>query len=55
MHVAIEILDIIHRSVFYLKHSILETGFCLRLEVEPTQLFSIDRASPFPVQSQDRD
>jgi hypothetical protein len=32
------ILDIIHHSVFYLKHNVLETGFCLRLQVEPTQL-----------------
>jgi hypothetical protein len=32
------ILDIIHCSVFYeyLKHDISETGFCLRLQVEPS-------------------
>jgi hypothetical protein len=27
----IEFLDIIHRPVFYLKHNVSETGFCLRL------------------------
>jgi hypothetical protein len=42
---------------FYLKCSILETGFCRRLQVEPTQLGPIDRASPnlrIPVPTQDR-
>jgi hypothetical protein len=34
----ITILDIIHRHVSYLKHDISETGFCLRLQVQPTQL-----------------
>jgi hypothetical protein len=38
------ILDIVHRPVFQLKHSISETGFCLHLQVEPTQLVPIDRA-----------
>jgi hypothetical protein len=46
-------LDIIHHPVFiwkhcplYItKHNVLETGFCLRLQVKPTQLGSIDRAS----------
>jgi uncharacterized membrane protein YkgB len=28
-------------------HSIPETGFCLRLQVEPTQLGPVDRASPY--------
>jgi hypothetical protein len=27
-------LDIIHRPFFYLKHSVSETGFCLRLQVK---------------------
>jgi hypothetical protein len=31
-------LDITHHPVFYLKHNISETGFHLRLQVEPTQL-----------------
>jgi hypothetical protein len=32
---------------FYLKHNVSETRFCLRLQVEPTQLGPIDRASPY--------
>jgi hypothetical protein len=43
--VTITILDIIHRPFFYLKHDVWETGFCLRLQVERTQLGQIDRAS----------
>jgi hypothetical protein len=31
-------MDIIHRPVFYLKHNVSETGFCLRLQVDPTQM-----------------
>jgi hypothetical protein len=27
-------------------HNVSETGFCLRLQVEPTQLGPVDRASP---------
>jgi hypothetical protein len=34
-------------SCFYLKHNVSETGFCLRLQVKPTQLNQIDRASPY--------
>jgi hypothetical protein len=34
--ITITILDIIYRPVFYLKHDVLETGFCLRLQVEAT-------------------
>jgi hypothetical protein len=44
-------------SCFYLKHSsvytriskhnVSETGVCLRLQVKPTQLGPIDRASPY--------
>jgi hypothetical protein len=41
----INILDIIHGSVLYLKHNVSETGFCLLLQVEPSQLSPIDRAS----------
>jgi hypothetical protein len=33
-------------TCFYLKHNVLETGFCLRLQVKPTQLSPINRASP---------
>jgi hypothetical protein len=34
-------------SSFYIKHNVLETEFCLRLQVEPTQFGSIDRTSPY--------
>jgi hypothetical protein len=35
-------------SCFYIsKHNVSETVFCLRLQVEPTQLSPIDRASPY--------
>jgi hypothetical protein len=37
-------LDIIHRPFFY--HDVSETELCLRLQVKPTQLGPIDRASP---------
>jgi hypothetical protein len=37
INITITILDIIHRPVFYLKH-VSETGFCLCLQVEPTQV-----------------
>jgi hypothetical protein len=37
-------LDVIYHRVFYLKHNVSETGFCLRLEVEPTQSDPIVRA-----------
>jgi hypothetical protein len=38
-------MDIIHRPVIYLKHDISDTGFCLHLQVEPTQLRPIYRTS----------
>jgi hypothetical protein len=41
--ITITILDIIHRPVFYLKHDVSETGLCLRIQVEPTQLDSVRR------------
>jgi hypothetical protein len=37
--------DIVHRPVSYSKHDVSETGLCLRLQVEPTQVGLIDRAS----------
>jgi hypothetical protein len=43
--ITITILDIIQLPVFSLKHSISETGFCLRLQVIPTQLGLVDRVS----------
>jgi hypothetical protein len=47
-------LDIVHRfvssknrPVYFSKHIFSETGFCLRLQVKPTQLGPIDRTSPY--------
>jgi hypothetical protein len=42
-YITITILDIVHRLVSYLKLNISETGICLRLQVEPTQLGQTDR------------
>jgi hypothetical protein len=56
-NINIVFLDIINRPVFYLKHNVSETGFSLRLQVEPTQLGPIDRASPYlrrPAPTHDR-
>jgi hypothetical protein len=35
-----------HHPVYFSKHDVSQTGFCLRLQVKPTQLGPIDRASP---------
>jgi hypothetical protein len=35
IRITITILDVIHRPVFDLKHKVSETGFRLRLQVEP--------------------
>jgi hypothetical protein len=43
-NITIIIVDIIHRPVFYLKDKVSETVFCLRLQVETTQMDPIDRA-----------
>jgi hypothetical protein len=43
--------------LFYLKHNVSETGFCLHLQVDPSQLGSIDKDSPYlqiPAPSQDQ-
>jgi hypothetical protein len=40
-------LDIIHLPVYISKHNVSETAFCLRLQVKPTQLGPMDRASPY--------
>jgi hypothetical protein len=45
INITITILDIIHRIVFYLKLDISETGFCLCLQVEHTQLSPIEEGS----------
>jgi hypothetical protein len=39
IYITINILDI------YLKNDVSETGFCLRLQVKPTELGAIDIAS----------
>jgi hypothetical protein len=40
-------LHLKNRRVYFSKHDVSETGFCLRLQVKPTQLGPIDRASPY--------
>jgi hypothetical protein len=35
-----------NHPVYFSKHNVSETRFCLRLQVKPTQLDPIDRASP---------
>jgi hypothetical protein len=44
-YISITILDSIHRPVLYLKHRVLETGFCLHLQMEATQFGATDKAS----------
>jgi hypothetical protein len=34
-------------ALFVFQNSFSETGFCLRLQIKPTQLGPIDRASPY--------
>jgi hypothetical protein len=51
INITVTIVDIILRPVFYLKHYVSQTGFCLRLQVEPTQLVPKDRASLSPDQT----
>jgi hypothetical protein len=50
-------LYIIHCPRFLIEtHNISEIGFCLRLQVGPTQLSPIDKASPYlrtPAQTRD--
>jgi hypothetical protein len=45
INITITILHIIHRPAFYLKYDFPKTGFCPRLQIEPTQLGAIDIAS----------
>jgi hypothetical protein len=45
INITITILDTNHRPVFYLKHVVSETGFCIRLQVEPTQFVPVDIVS----------
>jgi hypothetical protein len=44
-NIIITILNIIHRLIFYLKHMFFEATLCLLLQVVPTQLSPIDRAT----------
>jgi hypothetical protein len=44
INIIITILDIICRPVFHLKYEFSDNGFCLRLQMEPTQVVPIDRA-----------
>jgi hypothetical protein len=44
----LNIMHVFLTSCFYLKHNVSETVFCLLLQVEPTDLGTIDRASPYP-------
>jgi hypothetical protein len=45
INITITFLYIIRRPVFYLKHNLSGTGFCLCLLVQPTQLGPIGKAS----------
>jgi hypothetical protein len=50
-------LNIAHCPVLFKTHNISETGFCLRLQVDPNQLGPIDRVTPYfwtPAPTQDR-
>jgi hypothetical protein len=45
INTTITVLDINHRPIFDLERDVSETVFCLRLQVKPTQLGPIYRAS----------
>jgi hypothetical protein len=36
-----------HCPIYFSKHNVLETRFCLHFQVKPTQFGQIDRASPY--------
>jgi hypothetical protein len=44
--VTITIMDITYRPIFYLNQDVSETGLCLRLQVESTDLGPTGKASP---------
>jgi hypothetical protein len=52
INITITILDIIQRHVFYLKHEVAETEFCLRIQLDPTQVGPIERASRFHLKTE---
>jgi hypothetical protein len=45
INITITILDIIYSPIFYLKYDILETEFCIRVQVVLTQLDLINRVN----------
>jgi hypothetical protein len=45
INITITILNVIHQPDFYLKHDVSEVQFCLRLQVESTQVGTIEKAS----------
>jgi hypothetical protein len=56
LHVTTNImfLDVIQRPVYISKQNVSETGFCLRLQVKPTQLGPIDRAEYVLLEDEER-
>jgi hypothetical protein len=52
--ITIIILDITHRPALYLKRNISETVFCLRLQILPTQLVSLDSLRNIVFEMKDR-
>jgi hypothetical protein len=42
--VTVTIMDVINRHVFYLKQNVAVTGFCLRVQVEPSHEGPVNRA-----------
>jgi hypothetical protein len=45
INITTTILDIVYRPIFYVKHDVSKTGFCLHPQVEPTKMGRIERAS----------
>jgi hypothetical protein len=45
INITLTILDIINGPVFYWKHYISDTAFCLGLQIEPTRMGHVGRAS----------
>jgi hypothetical protein len=44
-----------HRPVYFPKYNVSETGFCLRLQVKPTQLAATDTGNPYLWNGERRD
>jgi hypothetical protein len=45
INIILTIMVITHRPVFYFEHNVSEIGFCLRLQVEPSQMGPLGTAS----------